>query len=345
MPKSRKGMPVPMEDDDDLYEMHARSHRSDSSIYRKIGILIAAIVFLIAGNPIISVPAGHSAVVDFFGFVSKNTIGSGVHIKTLFARANLFSLKTRLMDVQQDAPTTEGLIVQLEVSVLYHVRPESVRDLYLTLGVNYDKVLVLPEVTSTIRSLTSKFSAKNLYSEGRDEMSKGIAKQLNDKLHPRGIAVEQALLRKVVLPKLVTTAIEEKLRAEQDSQRMEFVLMKEKQEAERKAIEAKGIADFQTIVSEGINPQLLEWKGIEATEHLAMSGNSKVVVIGNSNNGLPLILDHGSRSSSSNRKTLGEEGGGGPPARPRGAASALKIRGNTGLGTAGTSMTELTSQS
>jgi len=108
----------------------------------------------------------------------------------------------------------------------------------------------------------------------------------------RGINIESAPLRKIVLPARLTAAIEEKLKADQESQRMQFVLLKEKQEAERKRIEAKGIADFQDIVSKGISDQLLRWKGIEATENLAKSTNAKVVVIGAGKNGLPLILNN-----------------------------------------------------
>ena len=106
----------------------------------------------------------------------------------------------------------------------------------------------------------------------------------------RGIIVQQVLLRKIGLPPVVANAIQEKLRREQEAEQMKFVLQKEQQEAERKRIEAQGVADFQRIVAQGISPQLLEWKGIEATEKLATSANSKVVVIGNSKNGLPLIL-------------------------------------------------------
>ena len=106
----------------------------------------------------------------------------------------------------------------------------------------------------------------------------------------RGIVVQQVLLRKIGLPPLVANAIQEKLRREQEAEQMKFVLQKEQQEAERKRIEGQGIADFQRIVAQGISQQLLEWKGIEATEKLALSPNSKVVVIGNPKSGLPIIL-------------------------------------------------------
>jgi regulator of protease activity HflC (stomatin/prohibitin superfamily) len=106
----------------------------------------------------------------------------------------------------------------------------------------------------------------------------------------RGIITEAVLLRKIGLPAVVANAIQEKLKREQEAEQMKFVLQKESQEAERKRIEAQGVADFQRIVASGISQQLLEWKGIEATEKLALSANTKVVVIGNSKSGLPIIL-------------------------------------------------------
>jgi regulator of protease activity HflC (stomatin/prohibitin superfamily) len=121
-------------------------------------------------------------------------------------------------------------------------------------------------------------------------VAKQISDQLATALNPRGLLVENVLLRDIQLPQTLKTSIEAKQQAEQEALAMNFRLQKEKQEAERKRIEAAGIRDFQQIVAQGISPQLLEWKGIEATELLSKSPNTKVVVIGNPKNGLPLIL-------------------------------------------------------
>lgn len=121
-------------------------------------------------------------------------------------------------------------------------------------------------------------------------MSSDINQHIVAAIEPRGIVVERMLLRDVALPQRLQQAIEEKLSAEQEASRMQFVLLKEKQEAERKKIEAEGISSFQKIVTEGINENLLKWKGIEATKELALSGNSKVVIIGAGKEGLPIIL-------------------------------------------------------
>jgi prohibitin 1 len=117
-----------------------------------------------------------------------------------------------------------------------------------------------------------------------------ILTELQNQVQPRGILVENVLLRDLQLPETLKHAIEAKQQAQQEAQRMEFVLQRERQEAERKRVEAAGIKDFQDIVTQGISDKLLEWKGIEATMELARSGNSKIVVIGNSRNGLPLIF-------------------------------------------------------
>jgi len=141
-----------------------------------------------------------------------------------------------------------------------------------------------------VREATASHSANALYTGAREEVANAIQEQLTSALSPRGIYVERVLLRDIQLPAMLKASIEAKQQAEQDALRMSFVLQKEKQEAERKRIEAQGISDFQRIVAQGISPQLLEWKGIEATEKLAASTNSKVVIVGNSKNGLPLIL-------------------------------------------------------
>ena len=138
--------------------------------------------------------------------------------------------------------------------------------------------------------MTASYEAKALYTSERDHLAGLLAEELRKLVEPRGIVVENTPLRKVGLPAGLSASIEQKLSAEQESQRMEFVLTKERQEADRKRIEAQGVADFQKIVSQGISEQLLKWKGIEATMEIARSQNAKVVVIGAGKDGLPLIL-------------------------------------------------------
>jgi len=255
-------------------------------------LLVTAIVVLVVAvfAAVRTVPPASIAVVTTFGKVEASALDSGLHVVNPFSQLKVFSTKTILMNQQNHVPTKEGLTVDLDVAVLFHIDKEQVRSIYLSLGENYAEVVIQPELASAVRGLTSESEAKALYTEGRSEMQTRLKDQLGGALSPRGIVIEDVLLKAVTLPELLKHSIELKAQAEQESARMAFVLAKERQEAERKSIEAKGIADFQKIVSEGISPQLLKWKGIEATEKLAESSNSKVVIVGNSEQGLPVIL-------------------------------------------------------
>jgi len=237
------------------------------------------------------VPAGNVGVVDTFGMVSENSLKAGINPVNPFARVVKFSVKTHELKETMDVPSREGLTVQLELSVLYHVNPELAPQTYRTVGENYLEVILEPQFRSVARGVTAGYEARALYTSAREQLALQIQKELEGLVSPRGVEVESTPLRKVGLPQGLTEAIEEKLKAEQESQRMQFVLTKEQQEADRKRIEAKGIADFQAIVAKGISEQLLRWKGIEATQKLAESQNSKVVVIGAGKDGLPIILD------------------------------------------------------
>ena len=236
------------------------------------------------------VPAGTVGVVDFLGSVSENTLKSGVNIVNPAARVEKFSIKTQEIREVMNVPSKEGLSVQLEISLMYKLDPEKANDIYRTVGANYREIILMPQFRSVVRGVTARYQAKALYTASREKLANEIISNLSALVAPRGIIIEEAPLRQIQLPARLTKSIEEKLQAEQESQRMAFILKKEEQEAKRKSIEAKGIKNFQTIVSEGINDQLLRWKGIEATEKLANSPNSKVIVIGSGKDGLPLIL-------------------------------------------------------
>lgn len=264
----------------------------------KIAVSIVAVAFLWIFTSIRTVPPAHVALSVTLGSVSDTTLPSGVHLLNPAAYVVTMNLKTQLIYSEQTVPTKEGLSVELDVAVLFHLEPEQIRNIYLQLGEDYETVLILPELQSAVRGLTSEVSAKALYTSGRLEIRNKLMDELKEKLAPRGIVLEDVLLKGIKLPKQLTDAIELKAQAEQESARMEFVLSKEKQEADRKKVEAEGISAFQNIVSEGISEQLLQWKGIEATEKLAQSTNSKVIVIGNSKDSLPVLLSAAGGSSS-----------------------------------------------
>lgn len=253
---------------------------------------ITVVAVLIALSECVAViPAGHIGVVDVFGNVQPVTLKSGINFINPFARIVKMSIQTLELKETMDTPSKEGLTTQIEVSVLYHLNPEQAGDVYKTVGENYSSVLLEPQFRSVSRGVTALYEAKALYTAERSAVEQLIFDDLKKIVEPRGIIIESTPLRRVSLPQDLSAAIEEKLRAEQESQRMQFILTKEKQEAERKRIEAGGISDFQKIVAQGISDNLLRWKGIEATMKIASSSNAKVVIIGSGKDGLPVILD------------------------------------------------------
>ncbi len=270
----------------------ASLHSPDRRQAGLIALLLAGAFGLMAlGQCLTVVPAGSVGVVDFFGTVSPNTLKAGINPVNPLARVIKMSVQTQEMKEVMDVPSKEGLTVQLEVSILYHLNPEKAADVYKMVGESYESVILEPQFRSVTRGVTASYEAKALYTSEREALSIQILKEIEAVTEARGVTVESAPLRRVGLPAGLTQSIEEKLQAEQESQRMQFILTKEKQEADRKRIEAQGISDFQKIVMQGISDQLLRWKGIEATEKLAASQNAKIVIIGSGKDGLPLILD------------------------------------------------------
>ena len=258
---------------------------------RLVGSLLAiTLVVILLWASIAYVPAGHVGVMTLFGRVTGQVLPEGTHFVNPFAVNNTMSVRTQEIKETAAVPSNEGLIITLDTSLLFRLDPSKASEVYRSLGPLYPEIVVEPTLRSVIRESTASHSANALYSGEREQVARQITDQLSQALGQRGIIVENILLRDIQLPAALKTAIETKQQAEQESLAMSFRLQKETQEAQRKRIEAAGIRDFQQIVAQGISPQLLEWKGIEATENLAKSSNTKIVVIGNSKNGLPLIL-------------------------------------------------------
>ncbi len=258
-----------------------------------LGPVLAVIVvlfFILIEGPFRTVPAGHVGVKDFFGQVSSETLPPGIRLVFPLTSVVKMSIQTQEIKEIAEVPSQEGLILSLETSLLFQLDPAKAAEIYRTVGSDYVGTIVEPQFRSAIREITASYEAKALYSAEREKIAGEIFALFKRIAGDRGIIVQQVLLRKIGLPPVVANAIQEKLRREQEAEQMKFVLQKEQQEAERKRIEAQGVADFQRIVAQGISSQLLEWKGIEATEKLAASANTKIVVIGNSKTGLPLIL-------------------------------------------------------
>ena len=237
------------------------------------------------------IPAGTVGVIDLFGTVSDTTLKPGINIVNPLARIIKYSFKTQEAKEVMEVPSKEGSIIKLEISLLFKINPSMANKIYKEVeGGDYQNVILAPQFRSVVREVTARYEAKALYTDARKNLANDVETELQKKVESWGIVITSAPLRQIVLPARLTQSIDEKLQAEQESQRMSFILDKERKEAERKRIEAKGIADFQTIVAKGISNQYLKWKGIEATEKLSSSPNAKIVVIGSGKDGLPIIL-------------------------------------------------------
>jgi len=260
-------------------------------ILRLLGLGIVAFVLVILFfTSVARVESGSVGVLTLFGRVTGEVLPEGIHVVSPFKTNNEMSIRTQEIKESASVPSSEGLVMNLDTSLIFHVDPAKASDVYQKIGPNYQAVLIEPNLRAAIREATASHSANALYTGEREMVAKQIFDQLGGLLGQRGFVVESILLRDIQLPATLKSSIESKQQAEQEALAMSFRLQKETQEAQRKRIESQGIRDFQQIVAQGISPQLLEWKGIEATENLAKSPNSKVVVIGNNKNGLPLIL-------------------------------------------------------
>ena len=255
----------------------------------QLAILVVVIIVMMASTT--SIPTGNVGVLTLFGRVTGETLPEGIHLVNPLKSVQKLSVQTQSVKESANVPSNEGLILALDTSLLFRLDKDKAAFVYQTVGDNYAEKIVEPTLRAAIRASTSAHSANALYTNARELVQQQIQDELKSQLAPRGVIVENVLLRDVQLPAMLKGSIEAKQQAEQDALRMSFILQKEKQEAERKRIEAQGIADFQKIVATGISPQLLEWKGIEATEKLATSANAKIVIIGNPKNGLPLVLE------------------------------------------------------
>jgi regulator of protease activity HflC (stomatin/prohibitin superfamily) len=184
----------------------------------------------------------------------------------------------------------DGLEVVIDMTILYRVISSECPKIYQKIGLDYQDKVVRPITRTTIRESASYFDAVALFSLKREEFEHMIRTKIDDEFKSRGLILEQIMVRNIALPKSVKESIERKITAVQDAQRMEFVLQKEKQEAERKRVEAQGVADAQKIVNSGLSDKILQFEMIKVQKELVTSPNSKIIVMGNSKGGVPFIL-------------------------------------------------------
>ena len=268
---------------------------------------VAAIVIFAVGiitSCVVQIEPGQIGVPTLFGKVSDNVMSSGLHVVNPFVVVQRFDGRTQNYTMSgltdegdkngDDAIrvlTSDGLELTLDVSVLYRILPNKAPQILRTIGQDYKNVIVRPITRTKIRDNATFYTAVDLYSNKREEFQQKIFVSIEKDFSARGLALEQLLLRNITLPASVKQAIEEKIQAEQAAQKMQFVLQREQQEAERKRVEAQGISDYQRIVSQTLTQNQLQYEMIKAYKELALSGNGKVLIMGDMKNGVPVILD------------------------------------------------------
>lgn len=250
-----------------------------------------------------TIPPNHVGYSNLFGDVGNTKLSSGFHIKSPLVEFIKIPLLTSNLSVEIDIATKEGLILSVQINTIYRIDENNSRDIYLKYKTNYENIFIKPLIESGLRNIISSYEAKDLYNEKtRIEIKKKMDIEITNMLKPNGFIVEDIMINKIKLPLQLQMSIENKLKSEQENEQMTFIIErekkqlvfnieKEKMEAERKTIEANGIKAFQDIVSRGISKELIAWKGIEATEKIAKSSNSKIIIIGNKDSGgLPIIF-------------------------------------------------------
>ena len=215
----------------------------------------------------------------------------GLHAVSPFARIYRVDLREQEHEEPVDVLANNGLDIKLTSSILYQPVPDQVYQLMTETGATYYETLIAPYVRSSARKVVGRYTPEEIYSTKREQIEHEIRQEVSQKLGGKHVSVNAILIREVHLPVMVQKAIQTKLEEEQKALEMKYVLDRTRQEAERQRIEAAGIADFQAIVSKGLTQQLLEWKGIDATEKLATSPNTKVIIVGSGKTGLPVILN------------------------------------------------------
>jgi regulator of protease activity HflC (stomatin/prohibitin superfamily) len=269
-------------------------------VTRSVGVVVIVIGALNAC--IKQIDAGQIGVSSLFGKVSNEVLTPGlnfinplvnvynVDIKTLnYTMSGVHNEGEKDGDDAIRVLTSDGLEVTIDLTVLYRVVGTEAPRLIRETGLDYKDKIVRPLTRTKIRDNAVYFTAIDLYSTKRDQFQNRIFTSIEADFKKRGLILEQLLLRNITLPNNVKTSIEEKIKAEQDAQKMEFVLQKEKQEAERKRVEAQGITDYQRIISTGLNDKQLQYEQIQMMKGLITSPNSKVIVMGKGNT--PIILD------------------------------------------------------
>ena len=270
------------------------SKKTKKMIRGIVGVVIALIILV---NVIITIPSGNTGVQSLFGKVKDKELSEGLHIINPFVAINNMSIRTEEYTMssttgegekaeadQISALTKEGLPIDLDITIQYRLVEDQASEVYRKLGLNYQEKIIRPVIRSVIREIIARYDAKDVYSEKRSEITLSIKESLVKAIEPRGILIEQVLLRNVILPDKLSSSIQAKLQSEQEAQRYDFVLNKEKKEAERKRIEAEGQKDAQRIINESLTPRYLQYLYINE-----LKDRAGTIYIPTGQDGLPLF--------------------------------------------------------
>lgn len=223
------------------------------------------------------------------GKLKKNVYQPGpVAYNPLIARVIKLPVRTINVEITSNLPSKEGLNVAAVISILYRIEPSKAHAILETVGKNYEQVVITSVFRSAAADVCSRFYAKDMHSAERANIEREITQHMASLIGHRGFIVEAVLLKNIQLPAGLARAVEEKLEAEQDAQRMEFLLERERKEAQRKIVEAEGIRDAQRILSEGLNDRIIKWQSIEAFRELSRSPNSKIII---TNGSTPFLIN------------------------------------------------------
>jgi len=250
-------------------------------------IIFLSLIFL---QSCVTIKQGEVGVKRTFGSFEDNGYTEGLQIyNPLVSRIIKISTQTENLEVGLNIPSKEGLNILSEVSILYNINPKDAPEILRNIGIEYERNVILPIFRSAVADVSANYFAKDMHTGERSSIENSIKERMMSYLDDKGIEIEAVLLKSIKLPNSLANAIEEKLEAEQQAERMEFVIQQARREADQKRIEAEGVRDAQIIISEGLDQKVLQFKSLEAFEKLAQSPNAKVII---SDGDMPIILNN-----------------------------------------------------
>ncbi len=242
-------------------------------------VILLTIMMLVASCAPGVVRQGEVAVKRKFGRLSEDTYGPGMYwYNPVFARLIKAPIRTTNLEVFLNLPSREGLTIQSEISILYRIREKDLPKVITEVGENYEMDIILPVFRSAAADISARFIAQDMHTAQRATIEQAIQERMEEVLGHRGFIIESVLMKSIRMPAGLTRAIEDKLTADQEAQRMEFVLQREEMEAKRRRIEAEGKRDAQKILAEGLTKEIIELRSLETLSDLASSPNTKIII-------------------------------------------------------------------